>query len=109
MPELTDADRKLVAELIALFKERRHKIVGLLKQIEGIFLTEIRENGKLSSLVHSAKSRVKDEQHLEEKLFRKILDGKESGNLYDVTHENFFYKVTDLGGFRMMHLHPRQM
>lgn len=109
MAELTERDRKLVAQLVTLFKERKTKVTGLLKQVEAIFLTETRESGKLSGLIHSTKSRVKDEQHLEGKLARKILEGKEKMEEYDVTPENFFYKVTDLVGFRMMHLHPRQM
>src|SRR5208283_5252578 len=109
MPELTEEERSLVANLVALFKERRTKLTGLLTQVEGLIQTEIQENGKLFGLVHSTKSRIKDPQHLEEKLYRKILDGKETGKPYDVTLENFFYKVNDLVGLRIMHLHPRQM
>ncbi|CAN0654919.1 putative GTP pyrophosphokinase [Nitratireductor aquimarinus] len=51
-----------------------------------------------SEIVHSFKSRLKDREHLREKITRKINDGKE------ITADNLFKEVTDLAGVRIMHL-----
>ena len=109
MAELTEAETRLIDDLVDLFKEKITKINGLLVQVRSIVEPELNEGGRLYDLVHSTKSRVKDETHLREKLERKIVEGKHSGTPYDVTKENFFYKVTDLAAYRIMHLHPRQM
>lgn len=51
-----------------------------------------------SEIVHSYKSRIKDRDHLLEKIIRKLKDGKIIGA------ENLFYEITDLAGVRIMHL-----
>ena len=99
----------LVDELIPLFRSKRNFVEGFLKQVSQMFELEIKEGGRLHDLVHSTKGRVKDEEHLREKLLRKLREGREQGEPYEVTKENFFVKVTDLAAYRIMHLHPRQM
>ena len=39
---------------------------------------------------------------------RKILQGKQDGKPYLVTTKNLFWKVTDLAGIRILHLHTQQ-
>lgn len=51
-----------------------------------------------AEVVHSYKARIKDREHLREKIRRKIAEGK------DITAENLFTEVTDLAGVRIMHL-----
>lgn len=51
-----------------------------------------------AEIVHSFKSRLKDREHLREKITRKIKGGME------ITAENLFKEVTDLAGVRIMHL-----
>ena len=51
-----------------------------------------------SQVVHSYKSRLKDGEHLREKLKRKSLEGNQ------ITAENLFSEVTDLAGVRILHL-----
>ncbi|MVA73345.1 (p)ppGpp synthetase [Agrobacterium vitis] len=51
-----------------------------------------------AEIVHSFKSRLKDREHLREKITRKIKSGKE------ITADNLFKEVTDLAGVRIMHL-----
>ncbi|WP_323455092.1 RelA/SpoT domain-containing protein [Rhizobium sp. Root491] len=62
----------------------------------------IGENPKLSAsgyrMVHSYKSRLKDKEHLREKIKRKATEGK------NITVEDFHLKVTDLAGVRILHL-----
>lgn len=52
-------------------------------------------------LVHSIKSRVKDIDHLVEKIKRKWSD-------VQITEKNLFEKVTDMAGVRVLHLHTKQ-
>ena len=49
-------------------------------------------------IVHSHKSRLKDPEHLREKIRRKVEGGRE------INPENLFDQVTDLAGVRILHL-----
>ncbi|WP_316237006.1 RelA/SpoT domain-containing protein [Bradyrhizobium sp. SZCCHNR1015] len=49
-------------------------------------------------LVHSSKSRLKDPAHLRAKVIRKAAEGK------SITIDDFYTKVTDLAGVRILHL-----
>jgi ppGpp synthetase/RelA/SpoT-type nucleotidyltranferase len=53
--------------------------------------------------------RIKDPEHLRDKLLRKFGKCKEDGKLFDITTENMFEKITDLGGIRILHLHTKQV
>jgi len=52
--------------------------------------------------VHSVRWRVKDAEHLLEKIVRKRADG--TAKYADITIDNYFEKVTDLIGVRALHL-----
>jgi ppGpp synthetase/RelA/SpoT-type nucleotidyltranferase len=52
---------------------------------------------------------MKEPSHLEEKLKRKLLRAKEVGEPFGITEDNLFLRVNDLGGYRIIHLHTRQM
>lgn len=76
----------------------------------GIFMDGIRkwfdEHRRLrrphASVVHSVKCRLKDRDHLREKLLRKWSDED------PITSENVFTKITDLAGVRVLHLYQDQ-
>ena len=53
-------------------------------------------------IVHSVKSRMKDLQHLREKVQRK------SSTEDPITPENIFDRVTDIAGVRVLHLYQAQ-
>ena len=55
---------------------------------------------KLKSSVHSVKYRVKDAEHLIEKIIRKKLENSSR----DITIENYREQITDLVGVRILHL-----
>lgn len=54
------------------------------------------------TVIHSIKTRLKDEDHLVEKILRKRLQGTK------ITKDNFFTTITDLAGIRVLHLHQNQ-
>jgi ppGpp synthetase/RelA/SpoT-type nucleotidyltranferase len=102
-------EHELVDQLVELFRFRRNLVTGLLAQVASMIDSEMVEGARLHALVHSTKGRVKDEYNLRDKLLRKLREGREKIQPYEVTKENFFRKVNDLAAFRIMHLHPRQM
>lgn len=53
-------------------------------------------------IVHSLKSRIKDPEHLKDKLMRKQHNG------IVITQDNLFSQITDLIGVRVLHLHQEQ-
>src|ERR1700730_13441716 len=62
---------------------------------------------KLKPLVHTIKSRIKDPEHLKKKLIRKTIEAQEEGSDLNITNDNLFLEINDLGGFRIIHLHTR--
>lgn len=62
----------------------------------------------LKKVIHSHKSRIKDADHLRDKLIRKANKCIEIGEVFDYTTENLFSKINDLVGFRILHLHTTQ-
>lgn len=53
-------------------------------------------------VIHSVKWRLKDPEHLRDKISRKLADGIE------VTADNLFREITDLAGVRILHLYQGQ-
>lgn len=52
--------------------------------------------------VHSLRKRLKDEDHLRNKILRKVEEGR------DINSEVLFAEITDLAGIRVLHLHQEQ-
>lgn len=59
-------------------------------------------NAKNSPVIHSIKTRLKNSDHLLDKLIRKTKEGKK------ITKSNLFLEITDLIGVRVLHLYPDQ-
>ena len=104
-PELSKTERRLITRLVDHYSANRRVIEVMLKQLaDGILGSE-----KLMRHVHSTKSRLKDPEHLERKLVRKALEAKQSGEPFGITEQNLLYRINDLAGFRILHLHTRQV
>lgn len=90
-----------VEAALAVFEGRRDEVELFRKQVADFFATSRQlQSGPLPA-VHSVKSRVKDPDHLREKIRRKWADGA-----IDAT--NFFSRINDGAGVRVLHLHSRQ-
>jgi putative GTP pyrophosphokinase len=63
---------------------------------------------ELSRLVHSVKYRLKDADHLRDKLVRKHFASVRNNSAFPYTTENLFSEIGDLAGYRILHLHTRQ-
>lgn len=63
----------------------------------------------LMAHVHSTKARIKDPDHLEDKLIRKLIDAKAKNRKFTISEKNLLYRINDLAGFRILHLHTEQI
>lgn len=84
-------------ELVELFKSKHIDFEVFANGIRQWFLG----HESLTGRVHSVKYRLKDLNHLREKLERKYSE-------VELTNEDFFVRMTDLAGVRVLHLHQAQ-
>jgi len=63
----------------------------------------------LKPYIHTIKARIKDPEHLKDKLIRKATEAKKAGAPFNITKENLFTVINDLVGLRIIHLHTRQI
>lgn len=103
--QLTEQQEKLIDELVAYYVANNGPIKRLLDSLDGF----ISDAESLNHLIHSVKRRMKDPGHLKDKLIRKLKKAQEAGKPFNITTENLFTEITDLGGYRILHLHTRQM
>jgi ppGpp synthetase/RelA/SpoT-type nucleotidyltranferase len=83
------------------FRRRGDEVEYFRRQVVDFFLVSRKFNDGPLPLVHSVKSRIKDADHLRDKIRRKWGDGP-------ITPENIFSRITDLAGVRVIHLYSRQ-
>lgn len=99
------AKAKMVDALLVRYKERIEHI----EIFRTSLLAALTRSSELEPLVHSLKSRLKDPDHLRNKLERKITVAQREGKPFQITPENLLVRVNDLAGIRILHLHTRQM
>ena len=95
-----------IEELVDLYREHEPKLGIFLRQILPLFIDQ---DKILVPNVHSIKWRLKGVESLREKLKRKMCEANDKGAKFSITPKNFFVKVNDLVGIRMLHLYTRQM
>lgn len=89
-------------EALAAFDERAHELSIFMEGVARWFATHPRLSKGPLPVVHSVKSRLKDRDHLREKIGRKEKDGS------PIDENNLFSRVTDLAGVRVLHLYQEQ-
>ena len=72
-------------------------------------LAALNSSELLGEHIHSIRSRMKDRDHLREKLQRKLAACAAKGLAFPVNPENLLTSVNDLAGVRILHLHTRQI
>jgi putative GTP pyrophosphokinase len=103
--EFSEAENALVEDLVAHYAANRSLVTMFLKSM----LSYFDESTELKRFAHSIRSRMKDPDHLRDKLHRKIRLAKSEGLQFDITKENLFVRVNDLAGIRILHLHTTQI
>lgn len=104
MPRKKTVKKPTVAQLeslIAHFEKNKDEFDLFRRQVADYFSVTRRFSSGPLPLVHSVKSRLKDIDHLREKIIRKWADGP-------ITEKNLFQRVTDLAGVRVIHLCSQQ-
>lgn len=98
--------RERYAEIIRVYDENIESFDLFHKHVKNFF-----ESRSLSHYVHSVRHRLKDIDHLLEKIDRKNAD---DANLAPesqegaITPDNIFSRITDIAGIRVLHLHISQ-
>ena len=105
MTGISSAESKRVDALVEHYLANREKFNTILYQLSGY----VAASRVLNNHVHSTKQRTKDPGHVRSKLVRKLLKSKTSPEPFDISQENLFKQVNDLAGFRILHLHTRQV
>lgn len=105
MKKITQKERKLIDSLVAEFEKEKKIVEAFLDSI----LDMLRESKELGELFHSIKYRIKDPEHLRDKLERKTLLCKENKIAFGITKDNLFEKINDLAGVRIIHLYTAQI
>lgn len=101
---MTDADINISAEAaVAAAIQGYQEIEIFLDGWAKFFLSDPALNKGAPPAVHSVRTRMKNKDHLRDKILRKIKEKKEV-----IDETNVFVKVTDLGGIRVLHLHQDQ-
>ncbi len=102
-PSSTEAKR--IGELVQHYLDHRDHFTLVLEQLNG----HVVNNKAFMKHVHSLKWRTKDPEHLRDKLSRKMGDAKRQHKSFNINKDNLFSRINDLAGFRILHLHTRQM
>lgn len=93
---------ELIDRLIKNFAEKEHEFQIFMSGVSQWFASHPKLKCGSLPVIHSVKSRIKDRDHLREKIRRKLDEG------FDISVDNFFEKVTDLVGVRVLHLYQEQ-
>jgi ppGpp synthetase/RelA/SpoT-type nucleotidyltranferase len=99
------ADRRRVEALINSYTMSQ----DLVRQFQSALVTAISTSRELAPLVHSVRSRLKDPEHLRNKLYRQISRCKLAHMPFDVAPDNLLTRISDLAGIRILHLYTRQI
>ncbi|WP_278537721.1 RelA/SpoT domain-containing protein [Delftia acidovorans] len=93
--------KRQLDSLLAAYEARKSQFELFRMQVEGFFLKSPQFQGSPLPLVHSVKSRLKDPDHLRDKIIRKFVDEP-------ITEKTLFSRITDFAGVRVLHLHSLQ-
>ncbi|MGP6421131.1 RelA/SpoT domain-containing protein [Pseudomonas putida] len=93
----------LIKYCLGRYDDINHELSIFMATVRSWFETHPKLAKCSSPTVHSVKSRLKDRQHLEEKVIRKLADLSEQP-----TNEEMFRRLTDLSGVRVLLLHQQQ-
>jgi len=102
---LATEPEELFDELVAFYTANQGPIKRFLDSLDGF----ISASDSLARLIHSVKKRMKEPSHLKDKLIREFKKRRKAGQEFTIDKENLFTEITDLGGYRILHLHTRQM
>lgn len=93
-----------IDDLVSHYRDHSSAFTQFLENLRILFA----ESAELRPFIHSMRWRTKDPEHLRAKLQRKAGQAAAAGVPFEITRENLFEKITDLAGFRILHLHTSE-
>lgn len=102
---MTRQERRLVDSLVQHYVAQQETFAHFMRVLQDLFTND----GQLKKHIHSVRGRLKDPDHLRDKLGRKLAKAAREGQPFGITKDNLFEKINDLTGIRILHLHTRQM
>lgn len=102
---LTSSESDQIGELLHAYASHERQIALFRDQL----LVALTSSNELNKAIHSIRSRLKDPNHLRDKLQRKLLECKRTHKAFTVRPDNLLIKINDLIGVRILHLHTRQI
>lgn len=91
-----------VKKIVAIYESEKHYFERFMNGVVDTFRLEPKLNEYGNPIIYTIKSRLKDPDHLRDKISRKWDDEN------PLTPDNFFEKITDLAGVRVLHLYQDQ-
>jgi len=88
--------------VINFYNDNQHRLIQLQASVEAYFTNHPQLNAKPFPIIHTIKTRIKDPNHLRDKIERKLKKD------IIVTKDNLFSEITDLIGLRVLHLYQDQ-
>jgi len=104
-PKLPARWLKQIAAAVAVYKKHRTDFSNLAEKVHN----DLIRNRDLKKLIHSAKFREKDPDHLRDKLRRKAFEARDQGKPFRITEQNIFAEIDDLAGVRLLHIYREQL
>ena len=101
----SDQHAEVLAPLLEAYAQHRDTVALFGSQL----MMALESSSVLQAHVHSMKTRIKDPDHLADKLKRKIGECESRGETFDITPENLLVRINDLAGVRILHLYTRQV
>lgn len=91
-----------INKIIATYEDEKHYFERFMNGVVDTFKLEPKLNAYGNPIIYTIKSRLKDPNHLRDKITRKWDDEN------PLTADNFFERITDLAGVRVLHLYQDQ-
>ncbi len=97
---------KSIESVITLYNDAdsQTRLKSFQSSVVSFFENNPNLNKRPFPIIHSIKTRLKDSEHLKDKIIRKYKEDNER----IITSENLFREVTDLIGVRVLHLYQEQ-
>lgn len=101
----TKSDLRRIDDILRAYEKNKEPVSRFLNVLRGA----LSDSSALNEHIHSLKWRLKDPEHLKNKLIGKLIESKIKGVIFNITPENLFEKINDLAGIRVLHLYTRQI
>ncbi|MFT6905244.1 MAG: putative GTP pyrophosphokinase [Oleiphilaceae bacterium] len=91
-----------INKIVATYEDEKHYFERFMNGVVDTFKLEPKLNAYGNPIIYTIKSRLKDPNHLRDKITRKWDDEN------PLTPDNVFERITDLAGVRVLHLYQDQ-